>query len=191
METERLVLRPWELSDAEDLYEVARDERVGPRTGWPAHTSVQNSREIIEHVLAFPEIYAVVDRETDRAIGSIGLHTAGDSFLVKSEREYELGYWLGPEYWGRGLMPEAAGRVLGHAFEDLACEKIWSAYYEGNAQSRRVLEKLGFKDEFVLEKVAVTLLKETRTEHVLSLDRQTWENTRQERNTEENGRHPS
>ncbi len=46
-ETKRLILRPWELSDAESLYRYARDPKVGPIAGWPVHTSVENSRDII------------------------------------------------------------------------------------------------------------------------------------------------
>ena len=54
-ETERLILRPWEESDAESLYEYAKDERVGPIAGWPVHTSVDDSREIIRH--AFEDLH--------------------------------------------------------------------------------------------------------------------------------------
>ena len=49
--TERLILRPWNESDAESLYEYAKDDRVGPIAGWPVHTSVENSCEIIKSVL--------------------------------------------------------------------------------------------------------------------------------------------
>ena len=59
-ETNRIVLRPWAESDAEDLYRYARDPRVGPAAGWPVHTSVENSREIIRDVLSAEETYAVV-----------------------------------------------------------------------------------------------------------------------------------
>ena len=47
IETERLILRPWQESDAEELYAYASDPAVGPPAGWPPHTSVENSREII------------------------------------------------------------------------------------------------------------------------------------------------
>ena len=57
--TERLLLRPWRESDAESLYEYARDPEVGPIAGWPVHTSVENSREIIRDVLSAEETYAV------------------------------------------------------------------------------------------------------------------------------------
>ena len=46
-ETTRLLLRPWCESDAESCYRYASDPLVGPAAGWPAHTSVENSREII------------------------------------------------------------------------------------------------------------------------------------------------
>ena len=73
LKTDRLILRPWEESDAEDLYEYAKDDRIGPPTGWPAHTSVRNSLDIIRTVLAAPETYAVCLKENGKAIGSIGL----------------------------------------------------------------------------------------------------------------------
>lgn len=51
LRTERLILRPWQETDAESLYEYAKDLRVGPIAGWPVHTSVDNSRLIIRDVL--------------------------------------------------------------------------------------------------------------------------------------------
>ena len=57
--TNRLILRPWLESDAENLYTYAKDPQVGPIAGWPIHTSVENSREIIENVLSADETYAV------------------------------------------------------------------------------------------------------------------------------------
>ena len=52
-ETERLILRPWTEDDAESLFEYAKDPAVGPIAGWPVHTSVDNSREIIKDVLLY------------------------------------------------------------------------------------------------------------------------------------------
>ena len=73
LETERLILRPWEDKDAEDLYEYAKDDRIGPAAGWPVHTSVRNSLDIIRTVLSAPETYAVCLKEDGKPIGSIGL----------------------------------------------------------------------------------------------------------------------
>ena len=71
--TERLILRPWKDTDAESLYEYAKDPAVGPIAGWPVHTSVENSLDIIKNVLSTDETYAVCLKEDNRAIGSIGL----------------------------------------------------------------------------------------------------------------------
>ena len=68
LETQRLWLRPWQESDAEDLYAYASDPAVGPAAGWPPHTSVDNSRDIIKNVLSAPQTYAVVLKETGEAI---------------------------------------------------------------------------------------------------------------------------
>ena len=59
LKTERLILRPWEETDAESLYEYAKDTAVGPVAGWPAHISVSDSLEVIRRVLSAPETYAV------------------------------------------------------------------------------------------------------------------------------------
>lgn len=54
LETERLILRPWEESNTNDLFQYASDPEVAPIAGWPVHTSVENSREIIKSV--FPHL---------------------------------------------------------------------------------------------------------------------------------------
>ena len=141
LQTKRLILRPWREEDAQDLHKYASDTQVGPPAGWPPHTSVENSREIIRTVLSAPETYAVCLKEDGKAIGSIGLHR---NDLAELDDEYELGYWIGKPFWGQGLIPEASREMLRHAFEDLGMNRIWCGYYDGNTKSRRVQEKLGF-----------------------------------------------
>ena len=53
--SDRLILRPWRESDAESLYKYAKDPKIGPIAGWPVHTSVDNSKEIIKGVLSNDE----------------------------------------------------------------------------------------------------------------------------------------
>ena len=111
LETERLILRPWRESDAEDLYEYAKDPEVGPPAGWPPHESVENSRKIIGMFLSAPDTYAVC-LKNGRAIGSIGLKRKGQTDMTDREDECELGYWIGKPFWGQGLIPEAAEELL-------------------------------------------------------------------------------
>ena len=66
LETTRLILRPWQESDAESCYEYAKDPQVGPSAGWPVHTSVENSRETIKNVLSADGTYAVVLKASGR-----------------------------------------------------------------------------------------------------------------------------
>lgn len=171
LETKRMILRPWEEADAEECYRYAKDPRVGPAAGWPVHTSVENSRQIIRDVLMVPENYAIVLKETGQPIGSIGLHR---NDLAKEADEAELGYWLGVPYWGQGLVPEAAREVLRHAFEDLKLARVWCGYYDGNEKSKRVQEKLGFQYQWTTEDVQVRQMGETRIGHVNRLTREEW-----------------
>ena len=60
LETSRLILRKWELSDAEECYELAKDPQVGPSAGWLPHPNVEHSRKIIREILLRPENYAIV-----------------------------------------------------------------------------------------------------------------------------------
>ncbi len=171
-ETDRLILRPWTEDDAEECYRYASSPDIGPKAGWPVHTSVENSREIIRDVLSKPETYAIVLKETGLPVGSIGLHHNSD--LATGDTEAELGYWIGVPYWGQGLVPEASRVLLRHAFEDLRLEKVWCGYYDGNEKSKRVQEKLGFRYQWCSEDVDVPLMGEKRKEHVNLMMREDW-----------------
>ena len=172
--TPRLILRSWFESDAEELYKYASDPDVGPPAGWPPHTSVENSREIIKTVLSGPETYAVCLKEDGRAIGSIGLKTGAQTDMTDRRDECELGYWIGKPFWGQGLIPEASHEMLRHAFEDLKMNTVWCGHYEGNEKSRRVMEKLGFAYHHKTEGIEVNLLSEIRTGHALYMTKEMW-----------------
>lgn len=175
LETKRLILRPWEENDAEELFYHANSPDVGPIAGWLPHTDIENSREIIKNVLSVPGTYAIVWRETNLPIGSISLKTGSATDLTEEVDECELGYWLGVSYWGRGIMPEAVKEILRYAFENLGMKKVWCGYYDGNVKSKRVQEKCGFRYEWTTEGVDVPQMKETRTGHVNSLLKEEWQ----------------
>ena len=178
--TERLLLRRWEDSDAEDLYEYAKDPDVGPIAGWPAHRSLEESRSVIEHVFCGEEAYAVCLKTDGRAIGAVELKLNGHTDMTERDDECELGYWLGKPFWGQGLMPEAAREMLRHAFEDLGMTRVWCGYYDGNTKSKRVQEKCGFRYQRTTEGVDVPLMHEKRTGHVNCITKEEWENRRME-----------
>lgn len=175
LETERLILRPWEDSDAENLYEYAKDPEVGPVAGWPPHKSVDESRNIIKTVFSASEAYAICLKADGKAIGAIELKLNGHTDMTDRDDECELGYWLGKPFWGKGIMPEAAREMIRHGFEDLNMSAIWCGYYEGNAKSKRVQEKCGFSYVRTTEGLDVALMGEKRTGHSSILTKEMWQ----------------
>lgn len=174
LETDRLLLRPWQESDASDLYEYASDPAVGPAAGWPVHTSVENSRDIIRNVLSAPETYAVVLKATGRPIGSAGIKFSPNTSTPLPPSEAELGYWVGVPHWGQGYIPEAVRELLRRCFEYLGCTTVWCAYYDGNEKSRRVQEKCGFRYHHTEENKPCPLLNTVHTEHFTCITRDEW-----------------
>ncbi|WP_315897706.1 GNAT family N-acetyltransferase [Xiamenia xianingshaonis] len=130
-ETERLILRPWEESDADDLFRYASHPDVGPITGWPVHESVEDSRRIIRDVLSALETYAVVRKGEDRPVGSVGLMLGKASNVDLPDAEGEIGFWIGVPYWGQKLILEATREIMRHGFEDLGLERIWCGTSKG------------------------------------------------------------
>lgn len=176
--TERLLLRPWEDTDAKDLFFYASDPAVGPIAGWAPHRSVEESLFVIQNILCGKEAYAVCLRTDEKAIGAVELMLHGASHYATRDDECELGYWLGKPFWGQGLIPEAAEALLHRAFCALGMKKVWCGYYDGNVNSKRVQEKLGFQFLKTNVGVEVPLLHETRTEHVSYLTRDAWKKRR-------------
>lgn len=173
--TDRLVLRPWKETDAEALFEYAKDDRVGPVAGWPVHQSVEESREIIRTVFAQEGVFAVTLKGSDKAIGCIGvIRGAKSNFPMIGEDEGEISYWIGVPFWGQGLIPEAAHRVIRHAFEDLRLKNLWCGYFDGNEKSKRVQEKCGFRYHHTNEKTYYPLTDDYRIEHVSLLTYEDW-----------------
>lgn len=174
LQTERLILRRWETSDAEDLYRYASDPAIGPAAGWPPHQSVDESREAIQNVLNGEEAYAICLKEDGRAIGAIELKLNGRTDMTDRDDECEMGYWVGRPFWGRGIMPEAVREMLRHAFSDIGMQKVWIGYYDGNYKSKRVQEKCGFRYQRRTENADVPLMHEKRTIHVSLMTKEDW-----------------
>ena len=157
------------------MFNHAKDPNVGPAAGWPPHTSVENSREIIRDVLSANETYAVCLKENGKPIGSVGLKMGTATDMTDRDDECELGYWIGRQFWGQGFIPEASRQLLRHAFEELQMQTVWCGYYDGNTKSRRVQEKLGFLYHHTTEGLEVSLLGEIRTGHVMIMTKEMWE----------------
>ncbi len=148
LETERLILRSWDLSDSKDLFEYAQSELVGPRAGWPPHENEEKSKEIIENFIKHNEVWAIELKSEKKVIGSIGLHKRQSDPTNTDPLQKEIGYVLSPKYWGMGIMPEAVKCVLHFGFTEEKLNLIWCACDEDNHNSKRVIEKCKFKYKF-------------------------------------------
>ncbi|MEG2191745.1 MAG: GNAT family N-acetyltransferase [Oscillospiraceae bacterium] len=145
--TERLILRPWQESDAQDMYEYAKVEGVGEPAGWRHHESIEESREILQMFMKNKWELALVLKESGKVIGSMGIKNS----WVEDDEEYlhlrakEIGYVLSKDYWGRGLMPEAVEAIKEFCFETLKLDALTACHFLHNTRSERVIKKCGFK----------------------------------------------
>ncbi|WP_300911763.1 GNAT family N-acetyltransferase [Muribaculum intestinale] len=145
IETERLVLRPWHDNDADSLYRYASDKRVCELALWPCHTSPEMSLEVIETIFKpNPHSFAMAAKESDEAIGCIGLVPEGDGHYPLAPAEREVGYWIGYPWWGRGLTTEALGALIGYCRDVLHIDSLVITTDAENRASQRVARKCGF-----------------------------------------------
>lgn len=174
LKTKRLLLRSWQELDAKCLYEYAKSPEIGPIAGWPPHKSVEESLEVIKHVLQGAECYAICLQQDNLVIGAIELKLNGSSDMTERDDECELGYWIGYPFWGNGYVTEAAKEMIRHAFLDLDMRTIWCGYYDGNRKSKRVQEKCGFLHYCTTEDLDVPLMGEKRTRYMNILTKERW-----------------
>ena len=148
IETERLILRPFKTSDLSDFNEYASVYGVGEMAGWKHHETVEESKEILDRFIEQDKTFAIVLKENNKVIGSLGVEKYGMEEVLSEFFDYkgrEIGYVLSKDYWGRGIMPEAVVAVIDYLFNDLELDFLTCGYYDFNKQSKRVQEKCGFK----------------------------------------------
>lgn len=146
MQTSRLILRRFEQRDLDDLFAYASVEGVGEKAGWPHHKTLDESQGILDRFMKSEEVWAIVHKEDNKVIGSIGLHHRPNE-SSHQEGDLVLGYVLGKAYWGHGYMTEAAQRLIEEAFIQWKVPRIRVAHFKENSASQRVIEKLGFTYE--------------------------------------------
>jgi ribosomal-protein-alanine N-acetyltransferase len=147
LETERLILRPFNRDDLEDFFEYASVPGVGEMAGWPHHKTVETSKSILNSFIEGKEVFALQLKESGKVIGSLGLHYswANDEPRYAKMKSKEIGYALSRDYWGRAFMPEAVKAVIAMCFNDFNCDILTCGHFLTNNQSKRVIEKCGFR----------------------------------------------
>lgn len=181
LETQRLVLRGWKRRDAGALYAYARNPGVGPNAGWKPHADVRESRMIITQMFQQNTTWAITPKPGSGLegpayvpIGSIGFESDAYRPGINSR---ELGYSLNEDFWGQGIMTEAARRLLRYGFEELQLASVMIRTGEANQRSRRVIEKCGFRYEGTLRRCYRMYNNEIRDSRVYSLLREEYEET--------------
>ena len=146
IETDRLILRGWEETDLNDFFEYASVEGVGEMAGWNHHETIETSKMILNGFILGKEVFAIVLKENNKVIGSLGLQYswANDDENYKMLKTKEIGYVLSRDYWGKGLMPEAVSSMIDFCFNNLGIYVLTCGHFKINNQSKRVIEKCGF-----------------------------------------------
>jgi [ribosomal protein S5]-alanine N-acetyltransferase len=149
--TPRLLLRPFELSDASRVKKMAGHKAIADTTlniPYPyedgmaeqwilTHESQSEAGELIN--------FAVTLSHTQELIGSIGL------IINKRFNHAELGYWIGKKYWNNGYCTEAARAMFEFAFNQLDLNKVIANHISRNSSSGKVMRKIGMKKEGLLK----------------------------------------
>ena len=150
LHTVRLKLSRFASTDAADVFAYARNPKVAETVTWDAHQTVDDSLAFINFVNGKPALdgekrffaWALRDpNKSDAAIGSI-------SFSQWNRIAGQIDYALSADYWGKGLMTEAAGEVIKFAFGECPeLVRIQATCLENNIGSKRVMEKIGMRFE--------------------------------------------
>lgn len=138
-------LRHWKQGDEHSLVRHASNRRVSRnlRDEFPSPYTLADARWWIQHAATLKPGLALAIVVEGQAVGGIGLILRDDIY----RRSAEIGYWLGEEFWGRGIMTEAVQTVTEYAFAHYDLCRIYAGVFEFNSGSMRVLEKAGYQFE--------------------------------------------
>lgn len=143
LETERLFIRAFKITDLDDFNEYAKVPGVGEMAGWTHHKSKEESMMILKMFIDDKHTFALVNKDNNKVIGSIGIEEC--SVNIENMEGKSIGCVLSKDYWGKGIMVEAISEVIKYLFNILKYDYLIYSYFIWNKQSKRVCEKLGFE----------------------------------------------
>lgn len=146
----RCTLREWRQGDEASLVRHANNRKIwdNVRDAFPNPYTDEAAREWIEHGSRKPGTLSLAIVMDGVAVGGIGL-IFGEDIYAKTA---EMGFWLGEEFWNRGIMTEAVKGLTDYAFANYPFASIFAGVFEWNRASARVLEKAGYAFEARLRK---------------------------------------
>lgn len=153
LETNRLILRKFVIEDSAAMYHNwASEDQVTKFLTWPTHSDIEVTRAVLtswiaEYNKADFYNWAIELKEIGEVIGNIAV------VRIKENTECaELGYCMGTNWWGSGIMPEAGKAVIRYLFEEVGFNRIAAAHDKNNPKSGRVMQKIGMTYEGILRK---------------------------------------
>lgn len=144
LEGSKVILRPFEKSDYLDVYNNIQDKKIALYVGTPYPYSEIEAKKFVDVAMKHwitneAKQFAIIDKASGKFAGAIGL-----MFKRKDGPLAEIGYWMGTQFRGNGLMTESVKLLIKHGFEKEGLEKIYGRAYLPNRSSARIFEKLGF-----------------------------------------------
>lgn len=145
IQTERLVLRQIQNRDADSFAALANDFDIARMTGsFPYPFPLLSVEFKVMHLRAqkrrgIGNAYAVTEAGIDRLIG------VADLFRAIPDNPWELGYWVGRPFWGKGYITEACSALISELETQHGPQEVTAGVFTDNPGSARVLEKLGFR----------------------------------------------
>ena len=149
IETERLILREFELSDTEGMFELDSNPNVHTFVGKKPVKTIQESIAMIENIQQQYKDFgtgrwAVILKETNEFLGWSGLKFITNE--INNHKDfYEIGYRFIEKHWGKGYATEAGKVFVDYAFNELKADALHAYADSGNENSRKILEKLGLQ----------------------------------------------
>lgn len=150
LETQRLILRRMNMSDAQDVYAYSRDPQVSQHVLWDAHRSINESRAYLRYIMRQyrnnePSSWGIEYKQTGQLIGTIGY-----MWWSRENKSAEVGYSLSRAFWNKGIMTEALREVIRFGFDEMRLHRVEAQHETTNPASGRVMEKIGMRREGVL-----------------------------------------
>jgi len=149
--TERLVLRPFQLADAERVSELCNNVNIYKSTlSLPYPYTIESALSWIptheeKSINDSAHEFAITNKITGELYGAMGL------FNNRLHNNGEVGYWIGEEYWGNGYATEALKSLINFAFTEKGYHKVYGRFFATNPASGKVMEKVGMVKEGLLK----------------------------------------
>lgn len=144
LDTTRVCLRNFCRQDLNDMHEFCSQTEI-EMVGWRVHKNIEETKKVLEQWIGNENIFAVVDKTTNKVIGYIAVHE--DSEEGRSDTK-ELGFALNNQYHRQGIMSEVINGVLNYVFSKNILY-VWACCFQNNISSKKLIEKIGF--EFMQE----------------------------------------